>query len=174
MARYDTTVENLRNEAQKRGVDPDRLVFMVRRSKPGHLARLSKADLALDIRVINGAATTSDALWAGVPVITLEGNHFASRISASILTAVGLSELIVHSLEEYKDLAVQLATDPVRLGGVRRKLIINRNIEPLFDTHRLARNMEQAYSRMWQIFQEQSCPRQFEVSEKFPGKGKIE
>jgi protein O-GlcNAc transferase len=168
MARYDATVENLRIEAQKRGVDPDRLVFMERRSKPGHLARLSKADLALDTRIVNGAATTSDALWAGVPVITLIGSHFASRMSASILTAIGLPELIAHSIEEYEAIAVQTALDGDRLAGLRQKLARNRLTEPLFDTPRLARYLEQAYSEMWQIFQAGSKPRQLEVMASLP------
>jgi protein O-GlcNAc transferase len=165
MVRHKTAVENLRIEAQKRGINPDRLVFVGKRSKSDHLNRLRRADLALDTRIVNGAATTSDALWAGVPVITLEGTHFASRMSASILTAVGLPELIAHSIEEYEAIAVQTALDRDRLAGLRQKLANNRLTEPLFDTPRLARNLEQAYCRMWQIFQAGSKPCQFEVME---------
>jgi protein O-GlcNAc transferase len=167
MVRHHTAMENLRKEAEKRGVDPNRLIFMERKPKPEHLERLREADLALDTRIVNGAATTSDALWAGVPVITLEGTHFASRMSASILTAVGLPELIAHSIEEYEAIAVQTALDRDRLAGMRQKLAHNRLTEPLFDTPRLARYLEQAYSRMWQIFQAGSKPRQFEVMESY-------
>lgn len=165
MVRHHAALENLRKEAQKRGVDPNRLVFKERKPKLEHLERLTKADLALDTRIVNGAATTSDALWTGVPVITIQGTHFASRMSASILTAVGLPELIAYSIEEYEEIAVQTALDRDRLAGLRQKLAKNRQTEPLFDTPRLTRNLEQAYSRMWQIFQTKSEARQFEVIE---------
>jgi protein O-GlcNAc transferase len=163
MVRHHTAMENLRKEAEKRGVDPNRLNFMERKPKPEHLERLVEADLALDTRIVNGAATTSDALWAGVPVITLIGSHFASRMSASILTAIGLPELIAHSIEEYQAIAVETALDSQRLAGLRRKLAQNRHTEPLFDTVRSARNLEQAYKRMWQNFQSGLGACQFEV-----------
>jgi len=165
MVRHKAAKRHLRAEANKRGVHPDRLIFLERRPKRQHLARLKMAGLALDTRVVNGAATTSDALWAGVPVITLKGNHFASRMSASILTAVGLPELIARSIEEYEAIAVQTASDRDRLAGLHQKLAKNRLIEPLFDSPRFVKNLEQAYSRMWQIFQTGFKPRQFEVIE---------
>ena len=115
-------VENLRSEAEKRGVDPQRLIFADRLSLDEHLARLKFADLALDTRIYNGGATTSNALWASVPVITLLGSHFVSRMSASALAAVGLSELITQSLEEFETLAIQLASNPDRLQALRQKL----------------------------------------------------
>ncbi len=165
MVRSQTARDNLRREAQNRGIDPDRLVFVERQSKAEHLARLKSAGLALDTRVVNGAATTSDALWAGVPVITLAGGHFASRMSASILTAIGLPELIAHSIEEYEALAVQTALEPDRLTGLRRKLAQNRLTEPLFDTPRFTSSLERAFTRMWQIFQAGLEPHAFEVAE---------
>ncbi len=165
MVRSPAAKNNLRNEAQSRRIDPDRLVFVERRSKSEHLARLSTADLALDTRVVNGAATTSDALWAGVPVITLKGSHFASRMSASILTAIGLPELIADSIEAYETLAVQVALAPDRLTALRRKLVRNRLTEPLFDTPRFVSNLELAFTRMWQTFQAGSQPHSFEVVE---------
>lgn len=165
MVKNPTARGNLRIEAQNRGIDPDRLVFYERQAKSAHLARLKKADLALDTRIVNGAATTSDALWSGVPVLTLKGFHFASRMSASILTAVGMPELIAHSIEAYENLAVQTALDPERMAGLRQKLAQNRLTKSLFDTGRSARNLEQAYKRMWQNFQSGATPRQFEVAE---------
>jgi len=115
--------------------------------------------------VVNGAATTSDALWAGVPVLTLIGTHFASRMSASILTAVRLPELIAHTIEEYETIAVQMASDRDKLAELQQKLVKNRLTEPLFDTPRSVNTLEQAYTRMWQIYQAGSQPRQFEVVE---------
>ena len=157
--------KNLREEAEVRGVNPERLIFTERLRKDEHLGRLRLADLALDTRIVSGAATTSDALWAGVPVITLKGSNFASRMSASILTAIGLSALIAHSLEEYEDLAVRLALNPGELQTIRQRLLKNRLTEPLFDTPRFVRNIERAYKQMREIFVSGERPRQIEVVE---------
>lgn len=152
--------ENLSREAEARGVKSDRLVFAEKLPKGEHLARLRLADLVLDTRIYNGHTTTSDALWAGVPVITLQGGHFASRVSASLLTAIGLPELITHSLDEYEALSVQLAGHPKKLRSIRQKLAGNRLTEPLFDTPRFVRNLEKAYREMWRIFSAGKTPRQ--------------
>lgn len=160
----ETAQRNLRREAKERGINPERLIFSGRLpSKEDHLGRLSLADLALDTRIYNGHATTSDALWAGVPVVALKGNHFASRASASLLTAIGLPELIVESLEEYKNLGVRLAKNPSELQAIRQRLAGNRSKEPLFDTPRFARNLETAYEEMWKIFLAGERPRRIEV-----------
>ena len=164
---------NLRQEAADRGVDPDRLVFAHKIEKSEHLSRLKWADLALDTRIVNGHTTTSDSLWAGVPVIALQGSHFASRVSSSILHAVGLSELVAHRLEEYEKIAVQLASRSSELKAVRRKLNINRLEKPLFDTTRFVRNLENAYSEMWRIFLEGRAPTQIEVFEELRQAGCI-
>jgi predicted O-linked N-acetylglucosamine transferase (SPINDLY family) len=140
---------NLRREAGERGVDPQHLVFADRPPKELHLKRLALADLALDTRLYNGHTTTSDALWAGVPVVTLLGEHFASRVSASVLHAIGLPELIATSLEEYKAIALRYARDPALLGALRRKLARNRKTEPLFDTARFVRALERGYRAIW-------------------------
>ena len=161
----ETAAKNLRREAEARGVRPERLVFAEKLLKGEHLARLRLADLALDTRIVNGAATTSDALWAGVPVITLKGDNFASRMSSSILTGIGLSELIVHNIEEYEALAVRLAHNPGELQTVRQKLTKNLLTEPLFDTPRFTKNLERAYKGMWEIFAGGEKPRQIEVAE---------
>jgi len=160
-----TAERNLRREAEERGVGPERLVFGERLPKDEHLARIGLADLALDTRICNGHTTTSDALWAGVPVITLQGSHFASRVSSSILTAVGLPELITHTLEEYESLAVGLSRNRDELHSIRQRLAKNRLTEPLFDTPRFAKNLEKAYREMWKIFLAGEAPRRIEVVE---------
>jgi len=144
--------ENLKAEAKKAGVDPDRLVFASHLPKEEHLARLKLADLGLDTFIYNGHTTTSDCLWAGVPVVTLKGKHFASRVSASLLTAIGLPELITHSPEEYEKLAIDLASSPQKLLSIHYSLLSKRLSEPLFDTQRFTRNLEKAYQQMWQIY----------------------
>jgi protein O-GlcNAc transferase len=160
-----TAEENLRREAETRGVKSERLVFAERLPKDEHLGRLRFADLALDTWIVNGHTTTSDSLWAGVPVITLQGSHFASRVSSSVLSAIGLPELITHSLEEYEALAVQLAHNPAELQELRQRLARNRLVAPLFDTPRFVRNLESAYKEMWNIFLAGEAPRQIEVLE---------
>jgi protein O-GlcNAc transferase len=162
----ETAQSNLRREAQKRGVRPERLIFAERFPfKKEHLARLRLSDVALDTRIHNGHVTTNDALWSGVPVITLEGTHFASRVSSSLLSAVGLPELITHTSEEYEALAVRLARNPEQLQVIRQKLERNRLKEPLFDTPRFVRNLEKAYEEMWQIFLAREKLRQIDVVE---------
>jgi len=162
----ESAENNLKREAEARGVTSERLIFAEKLpSKDDHLARLSLADLTLDTRIFNGHSTTSDALWAGVPVITLQGRHFASRVSSSILTATKLSELITHSLEEYEALAVRLARNPGELQAIRQRLAKNRLTAPLFDTLRFAKNLEKAYKEMWKVFLAGETPRQIEVVE---------
>jgi predicted O-linked N-acetylglucosamine transferase (SPINDLY family) len=118
--------------------------------KARHLERHRLADLFLDTRIYNAHTTASDALWAGVPVLTCIGEAFPARVAASLLQAIGLPELITHSLEEYEALAVRLATQPVELAGLRAKLADHRLRMPLFDTERFARHLERAYELMWE------------------------
>nr|MBL0701247.1 hypothetical protein [Desulfobacterales bacterium] len=157
--------ENLRAEAKVRGINPKRLIFAEKIPKERHLARLEFADLALDTRIVNGHTTTSDALWAGVPVVALLGSHFASRVSASLLTAVGLPELIVDNLDDYEDLAVRLASKTEELETIRNKLAENRYTMPLFDTPRFVDNLENGYITMWNMFLSGKNPRHISVSE---------
>jgi protein O-GlcNAc transferase len=159
---------NLHQIAISEGVDPGRLHFADKKPKDCHLARLQDADLALDTQVVNGAATTSDALWAGVPVVTVKGSHFASRMSASILAAVGLSELITDDLKQYEDLAVALAIHPEKLNSAREKLEMNKCSEPLFDTRRFVRNLENAFEQMWEIYLAGDKPRHIHVQDRGP------
>jgi protein O-GlcNAc transferase len=143
-----TAEENLRRAATACGIDAQRLIFAERLAKDRHLARAALADLALDTRIYGGHTTTSDMLWAGVPVVTLFGGHFASRVGASLLKTMGLEELVTASLAEYRDLAVRLAQDGAELSRVRRTLAANRDRSPLFDTPRFARNLERAFEGM--------------------------
>lgn len=155
----------LRREAETRGVSGERLVFAEKMPRGEHLARLGSADLALDTRICNGHTTTSDALWAGVPVVTLQGRHFASRVSSSLLTAIGLPELVTHSLEDYETLVLRLGSNGNELRALHEKLRRNRATEPLFDTPRLVRNLERTFEEMMRIWRAGHAPRQFEVTE---------
>jgi protein O-GlcNAc transferase len=161
----ETTTKNLKQEARVRGIDPRRLVFADKLPKAEHLARIRLADLALDTRIVNGHTTTSDSLWAGVPVITLQGGHFASRVSASLLNAIGLSEMTTPNLDAYERLAVRLASHPAEHQKIKAKLALNRLTEPLFDTPGFVGNLEAAYQKMWRIFTAGRAPQQFEVIE---------
>ena len=135
-------------------------------------ARLALADLALDTRVYTGGATTCAALWAGVPVVTLRGPHFASRMGASILAAAGLPELVADDLDAYVALATRLARDRGGGGGelaaIRARLRAGRAASgaatPLFDTVRFARDLERAYLRMWETFAAGGAPRPIAVA----------
>ena len=157
--------ENLRQAALHLHVEEDRIVFAKRVSKPQHLCRLKLADLALDTRMVSGAATTSDALWAGVPVLALKGNHFASRMSASILGAIGLPQMVARSLADYEELAIKLAMHGDKLDRLREQLVHNRKSTPLFDTGMFARHLESAYLQMWKRFLDVQQPRPFAVED---------
>lgn len=151
-------VSNLKKEAARQGVDPERLAFSGRLPLPEHLARLKLADLALDTRMYNGGATTSNALWAGVPVITILGRHFVSRMTASALKAVGLPEAVTRDVSQYRDLAIQWALDPEKLQAIKEKLNQNRQTRSLFDTPRFVLHLERAFEKMWALRQEGRRP----------------
>lgn len=140
--------DTLRRQAELRGIAPERLAFAARELHPVHIRRSRLADLALDTRVYNGHTVTSDALWAGVPVVTAKGTHFASRVSASLLHAVGLDECVTGSMKEMGELAVALAHDADRLKALRERLGRNRLLFPLFDTERFTRHLERGYAMM--------------------------
>lgn len=141
----ETSKANLRQAAKDRGQDPDRLVFAPRLPQAEHLARHKVADLFLDTFVVNAHTTASDALWAGLPVLTLPGRQFSARVGASVVTAAGLPELVVKSAKDYESRALELAQDPDALTGLRAKLWRNRMNTPLFDTLRFTRDLERAY-----------------------------
>jgi predicted O-linked N-acetylglucosamine transferase (SPINDLY family) len=145
---------NLRKEASRRGVDARRLIFAGRiPSAAEHLARQRAADLFLDTLPYNAHATASDALWAGVPVLTCLGAAFAGRVAASMLKAVGLPELVTATQAEYEALAIELATNAGRLAQLRGILNTNRRSMPLFDTASYAKDIESAYTRMHERYQ---------------------
>jgi predicted O-linked N-acetylglucosamine transferase (SPINDLY family) len=144
----EKTKTNLQQAARVRGIDPERLVFAKPALLDVHLARHQLADLFLDTLPYNAHATASDALWAGLPVLTRRGTAYAGRVAASMLTALDLPELIVETAQEYESLALALARDRVRLKDLRDKLAANRTAAALFDTPRLARDLEALYRRM--------------------------
>ncbi|MDZ4736961.1 MAG: tetratricopeptide repeat protein [Rhodospirillaceae bacterium] len=141
---------NLHRAADAACVDPSRLIFADRPAKDLHLKRLGLADLGLDTMVYNGHSTTADTLWAGVPVLTVRGGHFASRVTASLLTALDLADCILPDLDAYASTAIALAQYPARRAALRARLAQNRITQPLFQTHRFVRNLERAYRAMWQ------------------------
>lgn len=141
---------NLLREAAERGISPERLVFAPRvPALADHLARYRLADLFLDTLPYNAHTTASDALWAGLPVLTCLGETFAARVAASLLTAVDLPELITTSLDQYAAHARELASTPALLGELRVRLARNRATAALFDTERYCRHLESAYRIMW-------------------------
>ena len=154
---------NLRKEAEARGVAAERLVFAPRQPLPEHLARHRLADLFLDTFPVNAHTTASDALWAGLPLLTLAGQTFASRVAGSLLRAIGLPELIATSLEDYEAMALRLANDRQCLADLRARLKANREACGLFDGGRFSRNLEKAYSTMWEIHAAGEKPRRFAV-----------
>jgi predicted O-linked N-acetylglucosamine transferase (SPINDLY family) len=158
------TTGNLIKEASARGVNPERLVFAQIMPLADHLARLRSADLFLDTLPYNAHTTASDALWAGVPVLTCIGETFAGRVAASLLNAVGLSELIASSRDDYERSAVELATDRQRFSAIKAKLQANRLAAPLFDTERFTRHIETAYAQMYERHRAGLAPDHFVVS----------
>jgi protein O-GlcNAc transferase len=144
---------NLRKEAVARGVNAERLIFAKRMPLPDHLARHRLADLFLDTLPCNAHTTASDALWAGLPVLTCLGETFAGRVAASLLNAIGLPELITATLGAYEQMAIDLATHPEGLAIIKRKLAKNRLTTPLFDTKLLTKHIEAAYAAMYERHQ---------------------
>ncbi len=150
--------ENLRREAKARGVDPKRLVFAGRLERSDHLARHHLADLALDTHYHVGGVTTIDALWTGVPVVTIAGPSHSMRTGASILSAIGLPQLITETIAAYETLVYELATNSEQRAALRADLEHKRLNQPLFDPQRLARHLEAAYRMIWQHYQTGKSP----------------
>jgi protein O-GlcNAc transferase len=168
LSESDTAQDNLIRAAAERGIGAERLIFAQRGPYQEHLARLSLADLFLDTFPFNGGTTTSDALWAGLPVLTCCGHAFASRMSGSLLRSVGLSELITHNLADYEQLATRLARTPVELALLRTRLSANRLTQPLFQTERFCRNLESAYEAMHERLQRGEPAASFRVAPPAP------
>jgi predicted O-linked N-acetylglucosamine transferase (SPINDLY family) len=160
----DLVERNLRREAVARGLAADRLIFAPRQEPAAHLARHRLADLFLDTLPYNAHTTASDALWAGLPVVTCTGGSFASRVAASLLHAADLAELVTHSLEDYERLALSLANDSSRLQAFKLRLAQCETL-PLFDTDNFRRHLESAYFAMWARHQRNEPPAEFTVTD---------
>jgi protein O-GlcNAc transferase len=161
-----TATNNLRREAAAAGVNPDRLVFAGRvPSSADHLARHRLADLFLDTLPYNAHTTASDALLAGLPVLTQMGETFAGRVAASLLTAIGLPELIIQTQEQFESIAIELATRPELMAAIKDKLVENRLTKPLFNTKLYTRHIESAYAGMYQRHQNGLLPDHIYVAE---------
>jgi predicted O-linked N-acetylglucosamine transferase (SPINDLY family) len=155
---------NLRREAEARGVEPSRIRFAPRVPVEQHLARHRLADLFLDTLPYNAHTTASDALWMGVPVVTCAGHTFAARVAGSLLRAVGLPELVTDSMAAYEALALGLARDRGRLAALRAHLDAAHGRAPLFDTDLFRRQLEAAFTYMWQRWQRGEPPREFSLT----------
>jgi predicted O-linked N-acetylglucosamine transferase (SPINDLY family) len=164
IGRNEAARRNLRAEAAKRGVDPDRLVFAPYAKLDVHLARHARADLFLDTLPHNAHTTASDALWAGVPVLTIVGDTFAGRVGESLLNAVGMPELVTRSMDDYVETALEFARAPEVARLFRGRLAESRTTGPLFDGARYARNLERAFERMVAISRAGEAPRGFDVA----------
>jgi len=158
------SADKLRREAGARGIARERLVFASRQPLALHLARHAAADLFLDTLPCNAHTTASDALWAGLPVLTARGTTFPGRVAASLLTAVGLPEMIAPGLPEYEARALELARNRPALAAVRRKLAASRATAPLFDTPRFVRQLENAYVQIYERHQAGLPPEHIEVA----------
>jgi predicted O-linked N-acetylglucosamine transferase (SPINDLY family) len=157
------STQNLRREAQAQGVAPERLVFAPKLPLDKHLGRARAADLFLDTAPYNAHTTATDALWVGVPVLTRAGETFVSRVAGSLLGAVGLPELVTHSIADYEALALRLAGSPDMLGALRNRLTANLTSARLFDTPAFVSNLEEAYLRMWALYAAGEAPRRIDL-----------
>lgn len=155
--------ENLHKEAKKRGLSVDKIFFAERMEPSKHLARHRVADLFLDTLPYGAHTTASDALWAGLPVLTQQGNTFAGRVAASLLNAIDMPELITHTQTEYENLAVELALHPQKLNEIKQKLHTNKTHAPLFNTTLFTKHIEQAYKLAIQRHQHNLPPEHINV-----------
>ena len=145
---------NLREAAKYRNIAPERLVFsLFTKEYPDYLARYRVANLFLDTLPFNAGGTASDALWAGLPLLTCSGQTYTARMAGSLLKAIGLPELITTTLEAYEQMAIDLATHPEKLAAVKHKLAENRLTTPLFDTKLFTKHIEAAYAAMYERYQ---------------------
>ena len=155
---HEKTKSNLSKEFTKRGLASERLIFAKRVPSDEHLARYQLADLFLDTLPYNAHTTTSDALWAGTPVLTLIGNTFAGRVAGSLLKAISMDELISESIKEYETKAIDLANHPEKLKTIKQRLQANRSTAPLFNTPLFTRHLESAYTTMYARYQDDVAP----------------
>ncbi|MBU2860186.1 MULTISPECIES: tetratricopeptide repeat protein [Acidithiobacillus] len=158
LATSETALKNLQKEAEQRGVDPQRLMFAGYMEQSQNIARQKLMDLFLDTPLYNAGATATDALWAGVPLLTVEGQTYISRVAGSLLRNVGLPELIMPDLQAYEEMAVALAQDRERLHALRSRLEVARETALLFDTEGLLRKFERAFEQTWGRFERGEKP----------------
>jgi protein O-GlcNAc transferase len=159
----DAAPRNLKREAEARGIAAERLIFARHVKLEAHLARQRLADLFLDTLPYNAHTTASDALWAGLPVLTCAGSAFAGRVAASPLNAAGLPELITNNLADYEALALHLARDRTALAAIKAKLSANRLTMPLFDNGRFRRHLKAAFTAMLERHNRGEPPESFAV-----------
>jgi protein O-GlcNAc transferase len=157
--------QNLRHEAAQRGIAQERIIFTVYEEKPIYLARYRLADIFLDTFVYNANTTGSDALWAGLPLLTCPGNYYPNRGAASMLTALDLPELIAKNPADYRDKVLHFYHHRDELQKIRDKIQQRRLTHPLFDTKRFVRNLEKAYLKMWEIYENGQLPQEFHIKE---------
>ena len=155
---------NLRREAQSRGVTPERLVFAPSIATEDHLARQSLANIFLDALPYNAHTTASDALWAGLPVVTCKGSTFPGRVASSLLETMGMGELVTATVTEYEALASRLGNDKDAISALKTKLRECRALSPLFQTERFTRHLEAAYRKMWERHQNGLTPESFSLA----------
>jgi predicted O-linked N-acetylglucosamine transferase (SPINDLY family) len=156
--------KNLKNEAIQRGLDPSRLIFCNFVSQDEYLVRYKCVDLFLDTFPYNAGTTASDAIRNGVPVLTLAGETFASRIASSLLVAMQVDELITHSYREYENLAIELSTSPTKLNAVKNKLLFNRQSSSLFNTKKFATSLEKAFTLILERYKKNLCTDHIRIS----------
>ena len=149
---------NLAKEIECRGVNGGRVIFVGRLKRDEYLARYRIADLFLDTSPYNAGSTASDALWAGLPVLTFLGQSFSARMCGSILNAIGLPELVAESQQEYEELAISIGNDPARIMALKNKLAENRLTSPLFNTKLFTQNLESAYKKAYGRYQSGLTP----------------
>jgi len=154
----ESTQENLRKEAKRRGIDPDRLIFAPQTDSANHLSRLSLADLFLDTLPVNAGATASDTLWAGLPVLTCAGRSFSARMGGGLVHAAGLPELVTENLQDYEKLAIELGNNRERLQLLRSRLTANSERAPLFNSKLFRHNLESAYTKMISVWRDGDTP----------------
>ena len=164
-ASNETSKVNLTKEIAQRHIHPNRLIFADRYERPEYLARYRVADLFLDTHPYNAGTTASDALKMGLPMLTMIGQSYQARMGASILTSVNLPELITNTPKEYEALAIELATHPEKLKAIKDKLADNLPTAPLFDTKRFTKNIESAYTQMYERSQQGLEPDHIYVEE---------
>jgi predicted O-linked N-acetylglucosamine transferase (SPINDLY family) len=156
--------ENLKLEARLRGINPERLVFAPRLRNEDHLARHLLADLFIDTYPCNAHTTASDALWAGLPIVTCAGETFASRVAASLLNAMSMPDCVAYDLVSYEQKIIALLEHPEELLELQKRVAVERPRSPLFDTKSIAQHLERAYAVMMERYDAGLKPEGFDVS----------